>query len=185
MLFDRSSGDMGMGGRLLAGGSDEWYTPPSIFDALGVRFDLDPCAPRGGVPWVPADRHYSIEDDGLSQPWTGRVWLNPPYGAATAAWVQRLARHGAGIALVFARTETAWGQAAIASADAVCFITGRLSFIAGASAEQRGHNAAAPSMLLAYGETCAEAVRHSGLGLTFTAEHLEGQPSNPTLWEAA
>lgn len=176
---------MSMGGRLHEGGSDEWYTPPGIFDALGLRFDLDPCAPKGGVAWIPADGHYSIEHDGLSQPWHGRVWLNPPYGAATAAWVQRLARHGDGIALVFARTDTAWAQAAIADAAAVCFVTGRLSFIAGAKGDQRGHNAAAASMLLAYGETCAEALRHAGLGLTFTAEHLEGGPTAPTLWEAA
>lgn len=178
--------ELGMGGRLNGAGSDEWYTPPHIFEALGLHFDLDPAAPKGGAPHVPADRHFSIEDDGLSQPWSGRVWLNPPYGSATAQWVQRLARHGDGLALVFARTDTAWAQTAIASASAVCFVTGRLSFIAGRdSDDQRGHNAAAASMVLAYGETCADALRRSKLGLTFTAEHLEGQPSAPTLWEAA
>lgn len=45
----------------------EWYTPRYIFDALGLYFDLDPCAPKGGVPWIPAFRSYSIEDDGLSK----------------------------------------------------------------------------------------------------------------------
>lgn len=45
------------------GNSVEWYTPPEIFDALGLRFDLDPAAPPGGVPWVPATRHLS--KDGL------------------------------------------------------------------------------------------------------------------------
>jgi DNA N-6-adenine-methyltransferase (Dam) len=167
------------------GYSVEWYTPPSVFHALGLRFDLDPCAPKGGVPWVPAQRHYSVEDDGLAQPWLGRVWLNPPYGAATSAWVERLARHGDGVALVFARTDTTWAQRAIANATAVCFVSGRISFIAGHGGEQRGHNAAAGSMLLAYGDTCADALRRSGLGLTFTAEHLEGEPTTATLWEAA
>jgi phage N-6-adenine-methyltransferase len=186
MDLAQSASEMSPAGRLLEGGSDEWYTPPEIFQALGLDFDLDPCTAPGGVPWVPARRHLSIEDDGLHKRWSGRVWLNPPYGTATSRWVERLARHGDGIALVFARTDTGWGQSAIATADAVCFIAGRLSFIAGAGGEgQRGHNAAAPSMLLAYGETCAAALRRCSLGLTFTADHLAGRPSAPTLWEAA
>lgn len=174
-----------MGGRLLEGGTNEWYTPPEIFTALDLTFDLDPCAPEGGVSWIPAERHYSIKDDGLLQPWEGRVWLNPPYGTATGSWVERLARHGNGIALVFARTDTIWGQAAIARASAVCFITGRLSFIAGGDGDQRGHNAATASMLLAYGEVCAEALRTCGLGLTFTADHLSAGHGAANLWEAA
>jgi hypothetical protein len=27
------------------GESDDWHTPPEIFTKLGLRFDLDPCAP--------------------------------------------------------------------------------------------------------------------------------------------
>jgi len=25
--------------------SVDWYTPPELFDALGLTFDLDPCSP--------------------------------------------------------------------------------------------------------------------------------------------
>lgn len=163
---------MDHGGRL-TGGQDsvEWYTPPAVFDALGLQFDLDPCAPPGGVPWVPAARSYSIEDDGFAQPWTGRVWLNPPYGRETGRWVAKLGDHGDGVALVFARVDTAWGQAAMRAADAVCLVAGRLSFIAGhAPADRRGHNAAAPSMLLGYGPACAAAVLASGLGTCFVPD---------------
>jgi hypothetical protein len=46
--------------------SVDWYTPEWIFKALGLEFDLDPCSPSGGVPWIPAKRFYTIEDDGLS-----------------------------------------------------------------------------------------------------------------------
>src|SRR3954447_20073031 len=87
-----------------SGGSDEWLTPPDLLAALG-RFDLDPCAPTTR-PWDTAAAHYTIEDDGLRQPWTGRVWLTPPYANA-GKWLHRLADHGHGTALIFARTETA------------------------------------------------------------------------------
>jgi hypothetical protein len=92
------------------GQSVEWYTPPEVFEALAISFDLDPAAPAGGVPWVPAERFLSQSENGLVQPWAGRVWLNPPYGRGTAEWLERLARHGDGLALVFARTDTRWYQ---------------------------------------------------------------------------
>ena len=79
--------------------SDDYYTPPSIFESLGIEFDLDVCAPRGGVPWIPAARHFSIEDDGLAQPWEGKVWMNPPY-SGPGPWVKRFIQHGDGVALV-------------------------------------------------------------------------------------
>lgn len=61
--------------------TDEWLTPPAIIDALGP-FDLDPASPIER-PWPTAARHYTIEDDGLAQPWAGMVWCNPPYGRET------------------------------------------------------------------------------------------------------
>lgn len=53
--------------------NDEWLTPPELLRALGP-FALDPCAPVVR-PWDTAERHYTVEDDGLSIPWVGRVWL--------------------------------------------------------------------------------------------------------------
>jgi hypothetical protein len=41
------------------GQSDDWFTPRSIFDALGLTFDLDPCSP-GAEHWVPARRIYTF-----------------------------------------------------------------------------------------------------------------------------
>ena len=59
--------------------SDDCYTPRWVFDAMGLTFDLDVAAPPGG-PWhVPAARYYTAEDDGLTSPWDGLVWCNPPY----------------------------------------------------------------------------------------------------------
>lgn len=152
----------------VGGETNEWYTPPEIFHALGCRFDLDPCAPVGGLPWIPADVSYNYHDDGLSQPWVGRVWLNPPYGPHTAPWLGRLAAHGDGIALVFARTDVTWFHTIAEQADLVCFLRGRVQFVRGAGMPGKGHNAAAPSCLIAFGVDNAEIVRRSGLGLCGT-----------------
>jgi len=148
------------------GKTSEWYTPPEVFDALGLTFDLDPCAPPGGVPWVPARRILTIEDDGLNQPWDGRVWLNPPYGKMAGAWVERLAGHGHGIALVFSRTDVRWWHRAVPRATAVCFVEGRLTFVPGAGQSAPG-NSGGPSALIAYGKDCARAIERSGLGITY------------------
>lgn len=153
----------GIGGheRGYRGGTDEWLTPPEIVRCLGP-FELDPCSPINR-PWPTAHVHYTALDDGLSQPWSGRVWLNPPYGPETGRWLRRLAEHGDGIALVFARTETqmlhrwAWDEA-----DAMLFLRGRLCFYTAAGAPAAG-NAGGPSVLIAYGHANAERLRSCGL----------------------
>lgn len=156
------------GGQVTERTSAEWYTPPSIFEALGLRFDLDPASPEAGlVPWVPADRFMSPADNGLWLPWEGRVWLNPPYGRWTAPFLEKFLEHEHGIALVFARTDTRWAQWILPIVDAVCFIAGRVGFIPGPGATSIGNPAdggGAGSMLLALGDDCATAVRECGLG---------------------
>ena len=79
--------------------SDEQYTPSWIFEALNVEFDLDVCAPEGGVDWIPAKKHYSLKDNALAQEWDGFVWMNPPYSEGKV-WHQKFAAHGNGICLV-------------------------------------------------------------------------------------
>ena len=79
--------------------SDEWYTPESLFNQLGLVFDLDVASPIDNKGHVPADRKYTIEDDGLVQPWVGRVWMNPPYSKPTP-WIDKWLNHNNGIALL-------------------------------------------------------------------------------------
>lgn len=149
------------------GKTSEWWTPPEVFDALGLTFDLDPCAPPFPfADWLPVHRRISLPDDGLAASWVGRVWLNPPYGYEAGRWVERLADHGWGMALVFSRTDVRWWHRAVPRADAVCFIEGRLTFIAGAGQSAPG-NSGGPSALLAYGDDCARALEVAGLGIVY------------------
>ena len=120
----------GIGGHTLAnnGAFDTWLTPPSIIRELGP-FDLDPCAAPSPRPWLTATKHIELPDDGLDLPWAGRVWLNPPYGEKVGCWLQRMAMHGHGIALTFARTETDyWHKWIWPIASALLFIRNRLNF---------------------------------------------------------
>lgn len=151
----------------VVGETDGWLTPPEIIEALGP-FDLDPATPRV-MPWQTAARRYTIDDDGMAQPWHGRVWLNPPYGRDAWRWVDRLADHGDGIALLFARTDTEWFRSTVwGRADALLFLHGRLRFHK-ASGDQitrntsGGAGAGAPSVLVAFGERNAAALASCGL----------------------
>ena len=136
--------------------SIEWYTPPEVFEAHDVVFDLDPCSPGEGKSFVPAKRHLTIEDDGLATVWPEGdfVWLNPPYGSQTGRWLAKLNEHGNGIALVFARTDVQWFQRlfqdSYGSLQAVLFVSGRIRFYQG-NTENRGGTPGAGSMLLGFG----------------------------------
>lgn len=140
---------------------DEWLTPPHILQALG-HFDLDPCAPICR-PWNTAAAHYTIEDNGLAKPWHGRVWCNPPYGLEAAKWLARLADHGTGIALIFARTETRmFFEHVWPKASGMLFLEGRLHFHH-VDGRRAAANSGAPSVLVAYDQADANALRDCGL----------------------
>lgn len=151
-------------------GTVTWLTPPHIIEALGP-FDLDPCAAPG---WETATEHYILPTDGLAMPWHGMVWMNPPYSKEAWVWLDRLAEHGNGIALVFARTETAgfveqvWGKA-----DAVLFLHGRLYFHH-ADGTRAAANSGAPSCLVAYGAEAARRLWLCGLPGSYTSAWRSG-----------
>jgi DNA N-6-adenine-methyltransferase (Dam) len=126
--------------------SQEWYTPKYILDALG-RFDLDPCSPHVR-PFDTARRHYTKKKDGLRHPWMGRVWLNPPYDEIHI-WMNRMARHGNGIALTFARIGTHWFDSIVMPyTTGLLFLTGNLEFLSPDG--EIGAAAPTPSVLIAY-----------------------------------
>lgn len=122
-----------------ASGENEWYTPLGIIDrarkAMG-GIDLDPASCELAQRHVKAKRFYAIADDGLSLPWNGRVWLNPPYARElcamfTAKLIESVSSGDVpqACALVNNATETTWCQLLITSSTAICFHAGRISFL--------------------------------------------------------
>lgn len=122
--------------------TNEWYTPAVYLDAARAvlgGFDLDPASCADGNQSVQAARYYSIDDDGLTQPWKGRVWLNPPYGRLAGDFITRLVRdYKAGditgaVCLVNAHcTDTRWFQELWDYP--LCFTDHRINFAAGTAA---------------------------------------------------
>ena len=143
--------------------SQEWYTPPNIFTALGLTFDLDPCsAPPPYKDFVPATKRYTVYDNGLLKTWEGLVFMNPPYGQDTPKWMARFMEHGNGLALVFSRTDTGWFHA-VAPKALLCFVKGRIRFVR-ADGKPAG-TPGAGSLLLALGTVARSALEQSHLGL--------------------
>lgn len=140
------------------GNTNDWWTPPEIVDALG-RFDLDPCAGAGQTPL--ASRIYTPPQDGLTLPWEGRVWCNPPYGPHVGQWAERMAEHHNGIMLIFARVETRAWRGIWAGADAILFPFRRITFHRPDG--NKAKSGTAPSAFCAYGLANVEALRHCGI----------------------
>lgn len=114
----------------------EWGTPGYIWKPLAAAlngFDLDPAS---GAETEPIAEHlYTKKDDGLSKPWFGDVWLNPPYGREFnekwAAYAHEQAEREPVrtlTALVPAATDTQWFQHHYAHAEWLTFIEGRIEF---------------------------------------------------------
>lgn len=167
------------------GASVEWFTPDWLFaalkdaDGLPLVFDLDPCHPAERLSWVPARKVYTQADNGLVLGWRGLVFLNPPYGRETPRWLARMASFWAagttqGIALVFARTDTAWFGEAVATATAILFLSERVQFVDASgqpplvadkrTGKMRKGSPGAGSMLIAWGNDAAAALERSDLG---------------------
>ena len=126
-----------------------WATPQEFFDKLDeeFHFTLDPCALPSNAK---CKKFYTPDDDGLQQDWGGNaVFCNPPYGRKVGAWIKKcyeesLKPHTTVVALVFARTDTAWFHDYALDKAEIRFVRGRLKFGGQKNA------APAPSMVLIY-----------------------------------
>lgn len=111
--------------------TDEWATPQEFFDQLTWvygEFTLDPCATSANAK---CKRFFTRKDDGLSQPWRGKVFMNPPYGREIGRWMRKAFEESLKgafvVCLVPARTDTRWWQD-YAKRGHVHFLRGRLRF---------------------------------------------------------
>lgn len=111
--------------------SCEWPTPRALFVELELifgGFTLDPCATAENAKCA---RFFTKEDDGLSQPWSGKVFMNPPYGREIGKWVKKAweeSQRGALVVCILpARVDTRWWHD-YASKGYVYFLRGRLKF---------------------------------------------------------
>lgn len=147
------------------GKSQVHLTPRFIIDALGP-FDTDPCAayPR---PWDCARINYPEASHGLTMPWPGFVWLNPPFDRRVVGlWIDRMAEHDNGIALLHARTETAWFRPVWHRASAMLFLGQRLHFC-DPSGRPADANSGAPAVLCAFGPLAHQRLAVCGLAGAF------------------
>lgn len=153
------------------GKTDEWYTPPHVFEALGCSFDIDVASPPERLH-VPTRLWLTKEDDGLRYApyWPGFIWMNPPFGGRNGLvpWLESFFRHGNGIVLTPDRTSAPWWQQFAPQADAILFVAPKLKFI-GADGKP-GTSPAQGTSLMAAGARGAEALcRAAARGLGFLA----------------
>ena len=111
--------------------SVEWPTPQGVFDELNEEFNftLDPCATHENAK---CKRHFTEEDDGLSQDWGQEtVFMNPPYGREIKDWMKKAyessLKGATVVCLVPARTDTRWFHEYAVNGE-VRAIKGRLKF---------------------------------------------------------
>jgi len=136
---------------------NEHYTPHDFLYRV-LRFyddliDLDPCSNSKENPHTPSRQQFTIEDDGLSLPWHGKVFVNPPYGRALGDWAEKVtSEYEAGNAqqilfLVPSRTDTQWYKKV--NDYPRCNIEGRLTFF---NPQNNGNAAPFPSVLFYLGK---------------------------------
>lgn len=141
------------------GKTDEWYTPPYVFEAMGAEFDLDVAYPRDAFP-----NTYSRElivSGSLEIAWHGFVWMNPPFGGRNGItpWLTKFFKHGNGVALTPDRTSAPWWQGAAARADCILFVSPKIKFI-GADG-LAGRSPAQGTTLMAVGKLGEQALRNA------------------------
>lgn len=147
------------------GATVEWYTPKSLFDRLGVTFDLDPAWSPSPFCQVPTEAAFTY----WTNDWWGHVWLNPPYGPAGVRFVDKMIAHNDGLLLLPSRTETKVYQRAFHAADLVCLLRDRLWFTRNDGVTGRSSFG---STLFAFGPWAVELLERADLGLLVQVEDV-------------
>lgn len=118
----------------MASDSDRYFSPQELLDLVLAQWgsiDLDPCWDPESL--VKAKKHFDIRrgQDGLILPWSGRVFLNPPY-SNTSSWIVRAAQHAAAggevLALVQASVGSSYWKSYVWPWASVCCLSPRPKF---------------------------------------------------------
>lgn len=125
-------------------GGVEYYTPPKIVEAArGVMgdIDLDPASSYHANLTVKARVYF--DNEGLTQDWFGRVWMNHPFGRETnAAWINKLETEFTGglvieaCCITFACTSEKWFQPLLKRPQ--CFLSPRTNYFSPSGELKRG-----------------------------------------------
>jgi hypothetical protein len=144
---------------------DTWLTPQWLIDKIGIS-DLDPCGYKldGRCVTATATYCYTLQDghDGLSLPWFGRVFCNPPY-SDVAPWMKRCRAHYETtgqdvIVLVNARTSTGYFQENVKYATGMVFVCPRIKFLNELGLVQTFNPNS--SVLVAFGESAYQRIQN-------------------------
>jgi phage N-6-adenine-methyltransferase len=162
-------------------GTEEWYTPRAIFQAMDCRFDLDVASPGADtVPWIPADHHFTTADNGLERDWGDAfIFCNPPFGREMLPlWLAKFQHHANGICLIGDRTSVGWWQDVCSHADLILLVNKKINFIS-PTTSGTGNNTL-DSTLVAYGERAVQALMNAanaGLGTLFKPVPTSATPT--------
>ena len=138
--------------------SDDYYTPASIYVDIHLHFDMDVCAPSGGIPWIPAKKSLSIIEDGLTTDWQGLVWMNPPYSSPND-WIHKFVYHNNGLCLV-PTSKANWFKFIWENASGAMVMPPNLKFIKGNDVAQIQYQ----TMIFSMGDAATTALVASKLG---------------------
>lgn len=156
------------------GATDEWYTPPRVFNAMGCSFDMDVASPgKDKTPWILAVEFLTIGS--LEATWHGFIWMNPPFGGRNALvpWLAKFVQHGDGVCLVPDRTSAPWWQNFAPGMDLILFVASKLKFIGRDG--KPGTSPAQGTCLMSVGSRGSEALRRA----TFTGLGFLTRPVTP------
>lgn len=126
----------------------DWGTPQYLFDKLNdyFGFTLDPCSSDENKK---CNKHYTLEDDGLTKDWSNDVvFMNPPYGRIMKDWIKKAyeesLKGATVVCLVPSRTDVKWFHEYVYGKSDIVFLNKRLEF------EGSSNKAPFPSMLIIY-----------------------------------
>lgn len=160
-------------------GQSEYYTPPKLVAAARLAMggiDLDPASSGRANALVKATKIFTIEDNGLTQPWSGRVWMNHPFNRKwNAAWINKLiseyqeGRIAQACCITYASTSEAWFRPLLRWPQ--CFLAGRTHYLL-------------PDGTVLHGSTKGSVVTYVGKNLPAFAAAFGGMGEIKILWTA-